>query len=284
MNNKLFIIIIFVSNIIFSQTKSDYASFLMKSRDYFRAISVYKELSFYSKDKDSTLFYLSEIGKAYQLSKKYESSILVYSDLLNKYELNIQMKSNCETRLGISFVELGFPHQGFPYFFDAEKNDTTGIAKLYVALCNVKVKNFDKANSIYKEINNKSYNSSVKDVSSKSLELLTYSDKISRKSSFVAVIFSSIIPGLGQIYCNHYFDGFQAFGFVSIFSFATYATYRYDNKFSSNYILTIAMASITSALHFSNILGAGKTASYYNLKQEDLFIKDIEKNYKFLNF
>ena len=100
-------------------------------------------------------------------------------------------------------------------------------------------------------------------------------DNIYRKNQYFATILSSILPGSGQFYCHHYYDGIQAFIYVGAFAFGTYTSYRYDKNFNTNYFSTIATASITGLFHIGNIIGAQRTAGYYNLKQKQKFLDSI---------
>jgi len=96
------------------------------------------------------------------------------------------------------------------------------------------------------------------------------------RSPVLAGALSALIPGAGQIYTGHWFDGGQAAAFVGVFSLAAWGTYLYDSKVSGNYGLTIAVASVAGLFHLSNIYGATKTAEYFNQNQTNARLAALE--------
>jgi hypothetical protein len=92
----------------------------------------------------------------------------------------------------------------------------------------------------------------------------------------VAALLSTALPGSGQVYSKHYFDGAQAAAFVGAFGFAAYACYRYDSKFSDNYLLTGVAGLLAATFYASNIYGAFKTAEYFNQNQSNARTTQLE--------
>lgn len=76
---------------------------------------------------------------------------------------------------------------------------------------------------------------------------------------------------------GHYYDGLQALAFVSAFVLASYAAYRYDRDLNTNYLSTYAAISVTALFHLGNIIGAERTARYYNYRQRSDFMRDIRR-------
>ena len=137
LNYFLLFLIPFYSSIL-PQSKSDFALHLMREHDYFRSISIYKELAFWSKNQDSTAYYYSQIGKAYRLSQKYDLSIYTYSNLLSNYRLSDSLSSSIYLNLGLNYLGMNVPIQAMTYFKEAQKynfclNSQIPICQLFVS-------------------------------------------------------------------------------------------------------------------------------------------------------
>lgn len=254
----------------------------MKERDYFRSISVYKELAFWSKNKDSTLYYYSQIGKAYRFSQKYELSILTYSNLLSNYKLSDSLSSSIFLNLGLNYLGMNVPIQAQTYFKEAQKIDNGPLPLFYLGLSSVEISDWENAQLYYNQVSKLSPNSKLGILSSSFYNRIKDVGKVPTKSALLASILSSLLPGGGQWYSGHYVDAIQAFTFVSVFSFATYLAYQNDRMNNSNYILTGISVSITGLFYLANIIGAERTATYFNRRQKELFIEEIrEQSYNF---
>ncbi len=259
------------------QSKSDYAYSLMKERDYFRAISVYKELSFFSVNNDSSIFYLSQIGKAYRLSQKYELSVAAYSSLLNRFAVSDSVNSSIYINLGLNYLGMNVPAQAISYLEEADKKDPSGLASLYLGLVYAEMSNWEKAKLSISAKENTGAAGILPEIRKEFSSTLSLADKLPHRDPLTASLLSAVIPGAGQFYCNHYVDALQAFGFVTAFSAATYIAYRNDKHYSSNYVLTGLSLSITGLFHIANIVGAERTATYFNQRQQEILLQDVRQ-------
>src|SRR5579862_97899 len=239
-----------------AQTEAEYAKSLMAERDYFRAISVYKELAFFSHNDDSTVLYLGQVGKAYRLSEKYQLSISSYSDILNRKNLSERVAAPINIGLGLDYLGMHLPDQAIPFFTEASKSDTCAVGRFYLGVAKAEEQDWVGARAVFDSTSRICPGSTISTLSSQFSIQLAGASQISSKSPALAAVFSTIIPGMGQLYCGHYFDALQAFSFVSSFTLASYLAYRYDHKFSPDYILTGVSVSITALFHIANILGA----------------------------
>ncbi|MDI6766889.1 MAG: hypothetical protein QME52_08715 [Bacteroidota bacterium] len=236
--NVIVLLLIIWSSSAISQTKVDYAESLMKEKDYFRAISAYKELAFFSKNEDSTIFFLTQIGRAYRLSRKYELSIDLFSSLMTKHPKSKSQLDYFNINLGLNYIGLKVSSQALPYLEKTFVTDSTGYAYFFAALAECERSNWKKASDYYYKAGSLLNNQEIKMLSLEFSSKVLNGDKIPKKNIFLTTAMSSIIPGLGQYYCGHYFDAAQAFVFVSSFAFVSYAIYRYDRDYNSNYVLT----------------------------------------------
>jgi len=88
------------------------------------------------------------------------------------------------------------------------------------------------------------------------------------RSPWVAAGASVLVPGLGQLYAGHGFDGAQALALVSFFGASTWGTFLYERQEGRGYGLTAASAAVTLVFEAANVYGAWKTAEYFNQNQE----------------
>jgi tetratricopeptide (TPR) repeat protein len=283
--SRTLIILIMAAVSLNAQSNTDFAMSLMKDRDYFRAISLYKELAFFSHDRDSIIFYYSQIGKAYRLSQKYQLSVSTYSRLLNDYKLIDSMSRSIYLNLGLNYLEMNVPGQAISYFQEAQKTDTVGYSLFYLGLTAVEMSDWIKAQYYYDQLALKTSAANLQALSKEFSSTIAGADRIPQRSPCLSALMSTFVPGSGQVYTGHYIDALQAFAFVSAFSFASYIAYQHDKNNNSNYLLTGISISITGLFHFANIIGAERTASYYNQRQKDLFIQEIrQKSYSLENY
>jgi hypothetical protein len=74
---------------------------------------------------------------------------------------------------------------------------------------------------------------------------------------------------------GHWWDALQAAAFVGAFALTSFVAYEYDHSRGGPYWLTGISLSLTGVLHLANILGAERTAGYYNQRQDQLFLEPI---------
>jgi len=261
----------------FSQSEMGYANWLFSEQDYFRAITEYKKLFYYSKDIDIKNECLIKISSAYLKSNKFKSSIRYSSVLLNQPNLIVQQINKANNYIGLSYYGLKVFSMAEDYFKKAENSDSTGFSLFYLALIDAEKSKYKDASFKYFNLYQNYPKSKLAELSKQLSSDVLKGYKVKTKNSYLAALLSTIIPGSGQIYCNHYYDGIQAFLYVSAFAFASYACYKYDNKFNNNYTNTYVAISITSLFHIGNIIGAQRTASYYNLKHRQKFLNQIRE-------
>lgn len=273
----LLVLLLIITAPLNSQSKLDFAKHLMQEKDYFRAITTYKELSFFSKNTDSLIYFYSQIGKAYRLSKKYDLSVATYSSILDRYPTTQSVKNNIYINIGLNYLGLSNAFQAETFLKSIKDSDTSGLALFYLGLARCELGIWDDAVGYYIGLSNQKPGSYIGNLSNEFAGRLAQSDQIPRRNPTTALVLSSIIPGSGQLYCEHYFDAAQAFAYVASFAFASYMTYKYDQNYNRNYWLTGISVSITSLFHLANIIGAERTATYFNQRQKEIFLQDIRE-------
>lgn len=280
------IIVLILNSNIFGYDKLKYAEHLSNDGDYFRAISIYKEIYFNSlneKEEDLKNLCLFYISKSYYKSNKYKASIQFLSRLINSSSISEYQKMMVSLYFSLNYYNLKI-YQTAEYFLKDYMNDRNyGYAMFYDALLKAEQGKWDNASTYYLNL---SRDFKDKPIGIISLELYNYSldhTNIKTKSPRKATLLSSVIPGAGQFYSKHYYDSVLSFLYVTLMGFATYAIYQYDDKINKNYTNTAIAIPIFTIFYLGNLIGAHKTTEYYNFKQKYNFIQPIrEKTLSFL--
>ena len=162
------------------------------------------------------------------------------------------------------------------YFKKAADKDTTGKAKLYLGLMQMEQMNWPQAKTTFQDIVSTNHDPKISEAAKVLTEKSTLGANLPKKSPTLAAIMSSIIPGSGQIYAGHYFDGMQAMAYVGVFSLATYSAYRYDRDINDSDAILLLSATITGIFYSANIMGAYKTARFRNMRIRQNFMNDVK--------
>mgnify|MGYP001769425988 CR=1 FL=1 len=165
------------------------------------------------------------------------------------------------------------------YFNEAVSSSGADAALplLYRGLVYAETGDWEKAEKDFLSAADAAGESSVKTVSLFSGNTAREGDALPTRSPLASACLSSVVPGLGQLYCGHWFDSLQAFVTVGVFALATYGVYLYESDNNGSYIYTGILGAVTLTLHSSNIFGAYKTAGYYNLKRKEELLNKIRK-------
>lgn len=260
-----------------AQNTADYASYLMQERDYFRAISEYKRILFFSQDPAEKQFSLFQIAKAYHFSNRYKSSIQYATRLLNQPDLPADYLPKAQIYLGLNYYRMRVFPLAEDHFRQAQSADSSGFALLYLGLLRAERGQWAQAGGSFREAAAQFPAGPAGALAGELSEDVLLGEKLPRKSPWLATMMSALLPGSGQIYNRHYYDGVQAFLFVGAFSFASYAAYRYDRDLNTNYLSTYAAISLTGIFHLANIIGANRTARFYNYRQKEKFLEQVRE-------
>lgn len=258
---------------VYSEELLGYANSLIKQRDYYRGISVLKQVAYFADDPKTKALCVFKIGEAYQKSRKYKSSV----EYLERYIADTAADTllyRAQMYLGASYLQLGRYHKAVASFSRAEsmKNDGTGL--VWAAYSNVQQGKFAAASDLLQFIIREREGEAI---ALGSQEILREIDAYrgSRESTRTASILSAVCPGLGQFYARHYYDGAQAFILVNSFAYMTYASYRLGALGEQSHLATALSATVTGMFYYANILGAGRTAAYRNQRKLDNSLKRI---------
>ena len=268
-----------------AQTREDYARSLAASGDHYRAITVYKELAFFAKRPEDRVRYTYEIGQSYRLSARYEHAIETFELLLRAPGLTDQDRARIQLNVGVSQLALGrrqLAHAAIEPI--AAASPQPGLGQLYLGVVEAEEEHWDSAKTRLSSV------AVARPGTAEGWLAADYASRAARapdmphRAPWLAASMSAIIPGSGQLYSGHTFDALQAFGFVGAFGFMSYVAYRHDHDQGGPYWLTGISLSLTTLFHVSNIVGAYRTAAYFNQRQHELNFDDVRARAYSLRF
>jgi hypothetical protein len=262
----------------FAQTKQEFAMHLIRDADYFRAISELKEIRFFSKDLQTKNVCTYYIGYSYFRSAKYQLAIDELSNIVSSNDSNVSteiknksviLNSLCYEGLKLlTYSEYELNRIANPY-------DTLFSYKMTKVLLLAEQKKYAECRSLVNRFAEQDKDIRHTTMYDTVLHFINRAENMPYTSPLLAGCLSAIIPGSGQIYSKHYFDGLQAFAFVSAFAYSTYATYRYEQLSGSGHLGSSILLLLTTTFHLSNIIGAVNTAGYRNERGIDLLMLDF---------
>jgi len=260
-----------------SQTKTlfDYADFLLADQDYYRAISTLKYLHFISADSSIRTQCNYKIGVAYFYSQRYETSIKYLSKTLVG-SANQRYLYRANLYMGFNYQKLDSYDKAKEYLQVAEDMKGDGASSLFIGLTLLKQGQVHRAVETYRYINQTSPDTNVIVLSANILSILDKQSRISPRSPHVAALLSSVLPGAGQVYSHHYYDGVQAFVLVTSFVYTAVISYKYFASRDQNQVTTAFSIGIASLFHYANIIGAAKTARYRNMRDQKVYSSSVE--------
>lgn len=258
-----------------AQSRSEYAQWLYRQGDYFRAISEYKQLQFFTQDADSAGLFQFYIGKAYYRSGKHTNSIDAFAGVLER-RIADSLKAQSFNYIALNYVNLSLPNQALYYNSEARKVDS--VSSAFVAgLIYANLHAWDRSKEFFESAATSAAGGSVSRIARQNIDQLNRADAMEEKSPFLSMVLSAVLPGSGQYYAGHPVDALQAFAFVGSFAYMSSVAYRYDRQRGHGYYNFGISLSITSLFYAANIIGAERTASYHNTKQQQEFVSQINE-------
>jgi tetratricopeptide (TPR) repeat protein len=257
-------------------TREKFAARLLAERDYFRAVTVYKELAFFAEDDAARARFAYAIGKAYRLGRRYELAIDTYASFVEMRATAPDFVARAYVAVGASYIGLRVPDQARVWLARGTEHGAGALSSLYVGVADVEDERWEAARASFALAASRAEPRSP--LANLALDLARRTqgaEDMPYRSPLFAATLSAVLPGAGQAYSGHWFDAAQALGFVAAFGFVSYFAYRYDDARGGPYVFTAVSLSLTGLLHLANILGAERTARYFNQHQRDLFVAPI---------
>lgn len=256
-------------------TRLDFAAALMKEGDYFRAVTVYKEAAFFEADERLRLDAKYQIGRAYRLSGRYELALRSYSAWLSAGGKETSQAGEGYVAMAASLLGMRAGAQA-PYYLElAEARGEGALAEIYRGLMAMQGSDWDRAKIHLDRAMEDEPRGERAKLARSMLEASERAEHASTRSPALAGVFSAIVPGGGQAYTGHYVDAAQAFVFVGLLGATSFVAYRYEAPRDSGYPMTIASLSLTTLFHAANVVGAVKTADFFNRRQRELALEGL---------
>jgi TM2 domain-containing membrane protein YozV len=242
-----------------------FAEHLMQEGDYFRAITEYKRVLFSAANDSLTDYCHLQIAKAYRRSGKFELAVEHAAVVLTRGAASPGARLGANVSLGLCYLESDMPQLALQYFTAASQlPDTTCFALLCVGVAKVETRDFEGAGRSLSDAARQSALPGIRTSAEECSVLLKEYSHRPQLSSTVAAALSCVLPGAGQLYSGHAYDGLQAFLYTASMTLAAVAVYHYEHSVSGHLGWTYVGITVAGMFHLSNIIGAARTAEYRN--------------------
>ncbi len=265
------------SNEAIAQSGVDYAEHLLSERDYFRAVSEFKKTLYFAPDESTRIACLYGIARGYLGSGNHNSSLQYSARYLDKPTLTGQQRADGFILMGLGYYGIRAIPSAETAFARAGETDTSGRSALMAALLKAELRDWAAASSRFRTVAEAHPRAIAGGLADSLSKAIIRGAELPTRSPLLAACMSALLPGSGQIYSGHYYDGAQAFLFVGAFSLASFAAYRYDERMNNNYIMTIVMTAAATLFHVANIFGAYKTAEYKTARIREDFLAEFRR-------
>jgi hypothetical protein len=258
-----------------------FAASLARERDYFRAITVWKELHYAHRGTPRAVDYALTLASTYRRANRYPSALSYVPLVLNSPLANEAQRARAELLGAESYLGLRIPFQAEMLLTQslarlaqiAPGSNEATRAQLLLAATAVDSNEYAKGAAQFRSIAEgcSPYATLAAELEQKSLA----AERRPYRSPLAAALLSAVLPGAGQAYSGHWVDAAQALFFVGAFGFASALAYSYEKDRDRPFVLTAIGLSLTSVFHVGNIVGAHRTARFYNERQRELSVDAI---------
>lgn len=245
---------------LFNETNSaEFANYLLRSQQYQFAAEEFERLYFMS---PNNIFYATQILSAYQQAGNNDKALVRYhffvdtiknsASIKKEYYKILIEKKHYNTVLNDLSTNVLYSTQ--------QKNKL----KLSALMLN---KEYSKANKFATktQLNDSIFNFLIKDYSS-----------LKTKSSLLAALLSTTIPGSGKMYSKEWKDGIMSFIFVGGNVFQAYRGFKKSGiKSTYGWIYS----TIGFSFYLGNIYGSIQSAKHYNEHIYNDFYKKVNAEY-----
>jgi TM2 domain-containing membrane protein YozV len=260
-----------------------FAQSLLAEGDYFRAITVHKELAFLAQDPLERARHRYLIGKAYRLAQRHDLAVATLAPLVARGDLDPALQGRARLQLALGYLGSGALALSELELQQAAAAGEQPRAALFQGILQLQVQNDTTATLRFDEAARAGDPATAR-LALRLAEQARALPGLPHRSPALAAVFSALLPGSGQLYVGHAADALQAFGFTGAFGFATYLAYDRDRDRGGSYALTGIAAAITAVFYAANIYGAARTARYFNERQRELVLGDLRRRALALEF
>lgn len=266
-------------------TQIEWAEYLFGTGQYSTAIEQYKEIIFFSEDEKIKSYCYFQLSRCLLGLGQYDQVASQIGTYLSQHSLTDQQESRAREVLGLSYsMQRLFP-LAEAQFQTAYNKYQSGFSRIYLSWLLAEKGDWINAQ---KQFNESVDFNNLTDPNIKNLAhhfaLKDKAIQVHWKNPLIAGTMSAILPGSGQLYCDHPIDAMQSFILVTGFGIATWMAYRYESSFHQPRVGTVIGSIFTLTYHTANIWGAQKTASFRNHRFREDILTPIRNSILNLEF
>ncbi|MCK6600391.1 MAG: hypothetical protein L6Q77_01070 [Bacteroidetes bacterium] len=267
----------FSSDLLLAQDKAGFADDLYKQQDYFRAISVWKEMKYFESTPERKSQIDLWIAESYLKSSKPVQATYHISEILNREGTTADTKLTAYFLLARSYQDQSNFIMARTAIEESREIEITETGFLLNASFLAEEGRYEEAKEELSKLRSSSGDSLILRISAQLFDLVSELLQIEPKSEVTAGLFSAFIPGSGQAYTGHWIDGLNAFGMTALFGFGTWAVWKAEKTNHEGYPLTATFSAATGLFYYANILGAVKTTRFANKRLEEKKLVPLRK-------
>lgn len=226
----------------------NYAQFLYRNGEYYRAITEYKRLSYFFPESPWAEDSKIQIGRSYMAGGELNEAIMYWRLMLSEKELEQTSQSKIRLLLGLSLLDQG---QTKPY--------------------RLRLNNIAQSIETFEELDEKVL---MSEQISEFLSELKIQPQPEYKSPWLAGSMSALIPGSGSFYAGQKTEGTYAFFITTLFMLAAADSIKEENQ-----ELGVLFGFFSIAFYGGNIYTAVNSVHKYNDELDASRLFDLRKKY-----
>ena len=242
-----------------SASVQNFADYLFKSNDFARAAAEYQRLYFQTTDNKIRSYAQLMLGESYLANDEFNRSLLVFLNINDSSLFDLSKYGQARTNFNMANYS-----QTREILFGIEDINLTQKSQILIGWSYFKEKNFRSGASLFDSFQDNSQLKPLANFDGKNLP---------HRSRLFSTFFSTILPGLGQIYSGRLGDGLYSFLTISTTGLVSYYYWQKDNSKIKFSIFTF----LTGLFWVGNIYGANIAARDYNQYQTRRYLNKIDE-------
>lgn len=244
--------------------------------EFYRAITMYELAVACEPDPEDAAKIGFAIGRTYQLARRGDDAILAFSKIRMAYADRPELASEAAFRMAETFYQddkVRLSLNTLDSLIEQYPDSEFAAQAMYLkALLFAEKGSYSQSSQVFGELIEKYPDSSLSMRAGELAKTVEQGYDLPGKSPGLASVLS-IIPGLGQVYCEQYGDAAMAFIVNAIFGVLIWDSVRKaENIPHYGYGSTVVFAFLGSSFYFGNIYGAGAGAMRYNRNVQENFL------------
>lgn len=267
-----------IANVYESKQVFDFANSLFDEGDYKNAINEYNRYLYFYPDGSFALESQYRIAACYLNMKEFSKAIKAYQKIL-KMDIPDKLQEKTKSKIAECYLFKKDYNQAIEEFnrflTDYPQSDFVSRAQFMLGATYTEVQDWDMAEKAWRKIysgTQRAESQLLRDETRNLTRLLRQADKLPRRSPVLSGIMSTLLPGLGQTYCERLSDGVYTFLVVGSL-FAGTAYYARNER----YKIAVPLGIVSSIFYAGNIYGGVRAAKVFNYEQKSNFLKMLKE-------